>query len=72
MKQSSKKAGGDRRAFLRNVAIAGGAATAAVAAGAAVSRTGAQGEAAAPAAADGPTGYHETPHIREYYEKARF
>jgi len=61
----------NRRGFLKGAAIAGGAA--------AVS-TLTQGVTAdtqivkkpARAADDKPEGYRMTPHIREYYEKARF
>ena len=61
-----------RRGFLKGAAVAGGAA--------AVGAVGAQvqaGVAAQPRteqvkAPASPKGYHETPHILEYYEKARF
>ncbi len=61
----------NRRGFLKGAAIVGGAA--------AVS-TLSQGVTAdrqiaaepAPPADDKPKGYRMTPHIREYYEKARF
>ncbi len=61
----------NRRGFLKGAAMVGGAA--------AVS-TLSQGVTAdaqsvdkpAPASGDKPQGYRMTPHIREYYEKARF
>lgn len=60
-----------RRGFLRSAAVAGGVAAAGavaprVQAGAVTQPRAVENEPAA------PTGYHETPHIREYYEKARF
>lgn len=59
-----------RRGFLKNVALIGGAATAAAAAGGAVAGVEPAPEEKARAA--GSKGYHVTPHIRTYYEKARF
>lgn len=59
-----------RRAFLKSAAVAGGAAT--------VTTLGSQVQASAedqsPAEQQAsPTrGYRETPHIRQYYDKARF
>lgn len=60
-----------RRGFLKSAAVAGGAAT--------VTAWGPQVQAGVeeqPRAqrekAPSSKGYHETPHIREYYEKARF
>jgi hypothetical protein len=60
----------DRRRFLKGVAAAGGVAGVASVAGLA----GAREESQEPAAETVPTsrGYHETAHIREYYQKARF
>jgi nitrous oxide reductase len=71
MKERSQGVRKGRRGFLRNMALLGGAAGAAAAAagGAAiVSRPEPKEKAQEPAAA---TGYHETPHIRTYYEKAQ-
>lgn len=62
----------DRREFLKKgMAALGGAATLAVAgrAGAAVEVPAKPEAAAGP---DTPAGYHVTPHISEYYDKARF
>ncbi len=57
-----------RRDFLRNTATAVGAAG-----GAAVALATGSAEAAEPAPrADGSVGYHETDHIRTYYELAKF
>lgn len=56
-----------RRAFLRDVAAAGGIAAIAASAGAAEARP----AATTAAAAARPKGYHLTPHIARYYEKAR-
>jgi len=59
-----------RRAFLKSAAVAGGVAT--------VTTLGSQVQASAedqsPASkeASPDKGYRETPHIRQYYEKARF
>ncbi len=57
-----------RRAFLKRLAAAGGASAAVAIAG--------RSAVAAPAEDTGPDtsgeqGYHETPHIRTYYSKAR-
>lgn len=57
-----------RRGFLRNSAIIGGAAAAGTLAGAA---SGHVEETAAARGTGKKQGYRETPHIREYYEKAR-
>lgn len=57
----------DRRNFLKKLAVAGGA-TAAVAV---TGRTAAAGpEGPTVTSATEPRGYHETSHIRTYYEKA--
>jgi len=66
-KQSEKLS---RRGFLKSAAVAGGAAG--------VATLGSQVQATVdePAPAQSPAGrskgYRETPHIREYYAKARF
>jgi hypothetical protein len=59
-----------RREFLKGVAVAGGAATVAAAAGVSVAgaRDAERKEPEAPKSA----GYHVTPHIATYYEKAQF
>jgi nitrous oxide reductase len=59
-----------RREFLKGAAVVGGAATLAVVArgGAAAVQEDAKDVAQAPEASKG---YHETPHIRTYYELAR-
>ena len=60
-----------RRGFLKGVAVAGGAA----AASAVVTETANAGISTGPAASkekEQPKGYHVTPHILDYYEKARF
>ncbi|MGA8258829.1 MAG: twin-arginine translocation signal domain-containing protein [Arenicellales bacterium] len=60
-----------RRGFLKSAAVAGG-----VAAAGAVAPQVQAGVVAQPRADENqptpPKGYHETPHILEYYEKARF
>jgi len=60
----------ERRKFLKDAALIGGAAGAATAVPGAVADT-ADDEPRQPAPA-GARGYHVTPHIREYYQKARF
>lgn len=63
----------DRRAFMKGVAAAGGAAAVAVAGGAAVAEVSADKTPAAKAKTDAATkGYRETEHVREYYRLARF
>lgn len=59
-----------RRGFLKNAAVLGGAATA-TALGSQV-QAGVEGQAPAAKEVTPPKGYRETPHIREYYKKARF
>lgn len=59
-----------RRGFLKSAAVAGGAAGVATLGGqvqGGVDESPADGKAAAPS-----KGYRETPHVREYYAKARF
>jgi nitrous oxide reductase len=70
MSEKTKTPGSDRRAFLKGVAVAGGATAVAVAGGAAVADVSA-GKAEVAKAKVG-TGYHETDHIREYYRLAQF
>ena len=60
-----------RRGFLKGVAVAGGAAAASVV----VTETANAGASTGRAASkekEQPKGYHVTPHILDYYEKARF
>lgn len=66
-KQSEKLS---RRGFLKSAAVAGGAAGVATLG----SQMSANADEQAPAekAATPSKGYRETPHIREYYAKARF
>lgn len=55
-----------RRRFLKGLAVAGGATAMVVATGTAVA-----GPEATPVSKPAVKGYHETPHIRTYYQKAR-
>jgi nitrous oxide reductase len=57
---------GSRRAFFKTMALFGGAVALTPFAGAA-SET---GKTPAADAKENPTGYHITPHIRRYYERA--
>lgn len=68
---AKREAKGGRRAFLKRVAVAGGAAGVAVAGGGAVAGIGPD---PVPEAQAEPTtkGYHLTPHIAKYYRLARF
>ncbi len=68
MSRKSRTNTEDRRAFLKRLAAAGGASAAVALAGR--SAVAAPAEDAEP---DKPVerGYHETPHIRTYYSKAR-
>jgi len=59
-----------RRGFLKSAAVAGGAATVTALGPRVQASVEEQPRAAAETAPK--QGYHETPHIREYYEKARF
>lgn len=72
MSEKMKRPKNDRRAFLRGVAVAGGATAVAVAGGAAVADVSADKPEAVKARAEGSKGYHETDHIREYYRLAQF
>lgn len=67
MSRNERKANTGRRAFLRDVAAAGGIAVVAASATAVAARPAAE---KAPAAAR-PKGYRVTPHVTKYYEKAR-
>jgi nitrous oxide reductase len=71
MSENAKTPRGDRRAFLKGVAVAGGATAVAVAGGSAVADVSADRPGAAKAKAEGSKGYHETDHIREYYRLAQ-
>lgn len=66
------KVGNGRRAFLKRVAVAGGAATVAVAGGSAVARQNQEAPERDAAARPGSKGYRVTPHIEAYYRLARF
>lgn len=59
-----------RRAFLKSAAVAGGAVTVTTL-GSQV-QAGADDRQTAEAQASPSKGYRETPHVRQYYEKARF
>lgn len=59
-----------RRGFLRNSALIGGAAAAGSLVGQA--SAGVEQPTRARSGTGRKQGYHETPHIREYYDKARF
>ncbi|HSG87935.1 MAG TPA: hypothetical protein VLA56_01895 [Pseudomonadales bacterium] len=67
MNPDERTAKTSRRAFLRDVAAAGGIAAVAASATAVEARPAA---VKAPAAAR-PKGYHVTPHVTKYYDKAR-
>lgn len=60
-----------RRRFLKNAALAGGAATVAVAAGAAVAGSSEVTPTTQPDITADKKGYHVTPHIEAYYRLAR-
>lgn len=70
MSKSTENLRHDRRRFLKGVAAAGGVATVASVTGLAGAYENRQEATAETATAS--RGYHETPHIREYYQKARF
>lgn len=67
MSRNEGTANTSRRAFLRDVAAAGGIAAVAASATAGAARPAA---VAAPAEAR-PKGYRVTPHVAKYYDKAR-
>lgn len=58
-----------RREFLKGAAVMGGAATLAVVAKGAAASAPEETPVTTP---ERPKGYHVTPHIRQYYDKARF
>jgi hypothetical protein len=67
MKRKSRVDAGERRNFLKKLAVAGGA-TAAVAV---TGRAAVSGPESGDAPAESKqSGYRETPHIRTYYQKA--
>lgn len=71
MSKKAKPATSNRREFLKGVAIMGGTATLALVSKAQASEAApktAKQEAPAPES----KGYHVTPHIAEYYQKAQF
>lgn len=70
MSVKSKSVESGRRGFLKGVVVAGSAA--AVTAVSTTSATAAQKKEGPASAGAETTGYRETPHILEYYEKARF
>ena len=70
MTKRSRVARAGRRDFLKGVVLTGTAAAVAAATGTALA-----GTPTAPGAKHSPAakrGYHVTPHIAEYYQKARF
>lgn len=69
MSKTLKRAATGRRRFLRDMAIAGGAA--AVALKTKVNAADVPAEATDAGGTAESKGYHLTPHIREYYDKAR-
>ena len=70
--KKTPKVGNGRRAFLKRVAVAGGAATVAVAGGSAVADIGQEAPNKDAAAQPDSKGYRVTPHIEAYYRLARF
>ncbi|MGD8309013.1 MAG: hypothetical protein PVG98_06185 [Chromatiales bacterium] len=71
MTKPADSKGYDRRTFLRGLAGAGAATTALALAGGAVGDAG-EPESAQSEAQPEREGYRLTPHIRTYYDKARF
>lgn len=70
MSRRPKAVKSSRREFLKGAAVVGGAATLAVVAKGAVAKAPSPAEPVA--TPEAPKGYHVTPHIEQYYEKARF
>ena len=60
-----------RRAFLKDVVLAGGATAMAAAAGGALAAA-PDRDASAPEDQSADSGYRVTPHVKAYYDKARF
>ena len=71
MSSSDSKQMPNRRALLKGFAVAGTAVGAAAAGAAAVAGQD-QPAGATAAAPEAAKGYRETPHVQEYYRKARF
>ena len=69
MTEMKKPVRSDRRKFLKDLAVAGGATAAVVATGGAHA---AEVAAEEPVEAKTEAGYQVTPHVETYYEKARF
>jgi nitrous oxide reductase len=69
MSRKAKPAKASRREFLKGAAVISGAATLAVVARGGSAAT--QDAGAVPGAPEKARGYHETPHVRQYYDKAR-
>lgn len=67
MNERSKSTKESRREFLKSMAVIGGAALAVVARPSAADAPETTGKPDSPK----PKGYHVTPHILDYYEKAR-
>ena len=73
MSKKAKPATSSRRAFLKDVVIMGGTAAATLAVGQTqASHVGPEGTAKQEVVKPASKGYHVTPHIADYYEKARF
>jgi hypothetical protein len=72
MKPTCKPLQSSRRGFLRQIALLGGAGSLGTLAVNAVTATGTAPVAATEAGPPAKRGYHETDHIRTYYEKADF
>lgn len=70
-KRSNTKQTTERRAFLKGVLASGGAAAVAMASTKGLAAP-AEAPKAEPAAKTPSQGYHETPHIRDYYKTAGF
>jgi nitrous oxide reductase len=68
----SSRDGAARRTFLKAVAIAGGAVTVVAAGARVVAADAATAQTPAPQQRPAARGYHVTPHIRTYYDKAGF
>ncbi len=69
MTEAKKTERKDRRKFLKDLAVAGGATAAVMVSGGAQA---AELEAAEAGAAKADEGYKVTPHVETYYRKARF
>lgn len=68
---SDKQTNEKRRGFLKGALVGSGAAAVAIVSGGAVAAP--DTKPSAPAQAKpGSVGYHETPHVREYYKTAQF